>query len=708
MQGPFYKFLSSIVSIWILLASAINAQDTATLLADQIQIDPGGQIVAEGNVVVFYQDTRLTATRIIYDKSGDQLSIDGPIVVTSPDGNEFSAESATLDRTLQNGILISARLVLDRQLQLAAAEVARVGNRYTTLSRTVASSCEVCAENPTPLWEIRANRVIHDSLERQLYFENATLRVVGVPIFYIPRLRLPDPTLERTSGFLIPRLQTSSTLGTGLKVPYFFAAGPHVDLTVTPYVSASTATLEFGYRQEVKNGKITADGAITNDDIEGGRGYLFANAEYRLPRGFLAKGQLEFVSDPGYLFLYDYSEKDRLTNALKVSRVRDKDFFRSGITEFRTLRENEIPIRRTLPDRFIEATYERIIDPLSFGGRTTLSLEAAALNRPSSTDVDGRDVSRLGIGLTWRDDVVFGPGIVTSAELGARLDTYNIGQDSNFDTTVSRLVPRGAVELRWPLARHDDSGTSDIVEPIVRIDFADAGSEQVPLEDSRIVEFDEANLFSYSRYPGIDGVEDGARVAAGLMWHRQYASGWSLDLAAGRVASLDGSLGFADGTGLTGDQSEWLFAVRFGLGDQFWLANRSLFDDNVAFTLSETRFDWQADRGQIGTSYIFAEPEPAENRNDRLSEWSLDGSLNINDNWTASTDWRYDFTAGRAARAGLGLEFTNECVRVDLSLSRRFATSTSVTPTTDFGFRVSLLGVGNGTNGRAPRRSCKG
>lgn len=696
-----------LLAAFLLGALPAPAQDMATLVADTISVDPRGEVTATGNVEVFYGGTRLTARSISYSRQGDRLYIEGPIRVSEPDGTILLAEAAELDRDLSDGILRSARLVLDEQLQLAANQIARVGNRYTRLDRVVASSCEVCAANPTPLWEIRATSVIHDQEERQLYFSNAQLRLAGFPVFYVPRLRLPDPTLKRSRGFLIPRLRTSSDLGSGVKIPYFFPIGDHADVTLTPYLSTSTRTLELTFRQNLRGGSLGAIGALTHDDIEGDRGFFFADARYRLPRGFLLTGQLEFVSDPGYLFIYDYSSKDRLTNEIAVTRFREKDRFRASITEFRTLRETEIPIRDTLPDRFIEVFYERELPELSFGGRTVATVEAAALNRPSAADIDGRDVTRLGASIDWRKDRVFGPGLVASVELGLRVDAYNIGQDSSLGTNLTRFVPRGAAELRWPLVRSTQDGGREILEPVIRLDVSDRGGNVVPVEDSTVVEFDEANLFSHTRYPGVDGVEDGARVAAGLAWRREDPAGWQMDFALGRIAHLDGSLGFGAGSGLEGDRSEWLLAARFGLMDRLFLMNRSLFDERLNFTLSESRIDWTTDRFRVGSSFIYAVPEPAEGRLDQLSEWTFDGSYALNDRWTASADWRYDFTAGRAARTGIELGYRNECIDVSFSVTRRYAATTAVDPTTDFGFRVSLIGVGQ--SGIAPvRRGCRG
>ena len=684
------------------------AQDLASLIADSISVDPAGRVTASGNVEVFYQGTRLTARQITYSRSGDRLTISGPIRITDADGTVILASEAELDRDLRNGVLVSARLVLDQQLQLAANEIARVDDRFTRLDRVVASSCEVCVNAPTPVWEIRASRVIHDDIERQLYFENAQFRVAGVPILYFPRLRLPDPSVERATGLLVPQITSSSDLGTGIKLPYFITLGDHADITLTPYLSRSTTTLEFDYRQLLRNGRIDVEGAVSHDDVRDSRGYFFGTAELDLPRGYTATGQLELVSDPAYLFEYGYSDKDRLKNELAFTRVRRKDRFRAAISEFRTLRESEIPIRDTLPDQFIEAAYLREIPDLAFGGRTTASIGFYALERPSSDDILGRDVSRLSAEINWKRGWTLGPGIIASTELGFRADAYTTAQDSNFQNELVRAVPRAAAELRWPMSRRTKDGGVEVLEPIMRIDVSDTGGDVVPLEDSRVVEFDEANLFSPSRYPGFDGAEDGVRVAIGASWQRVDPDGWVVDVALGRVANLTGDLGFGEGSGLEGDRSEWLASGRLSVGDDFQVISRSLFDTNLRFTLSETRLDWQNDRLRLGTNYLFAVPEPSEDREDSLSEWSFDGSYDINDRWTARADWRYDFNADRATRTGIGLGYRTECIDLALSVSRRFADSTSVDPTTEFGFRVSLTGIGGRGSDRSTLRRCRG
>ena len=685
----------------------LRAQEFASLVADSISIDPSGRLTASGNVEILVQGTRLTATSVTYRSDGDQLTLSGPIHVTDEDGTVFLADHADLDRRLRDGVLVSARMVLEQHFQIAANRIARTSDRYTRLDRVVASSCEVCATNPVPLWEIRASRVVHDDVENQLYFTNARLRFSGVPILYVPRLRLPDPSLDRADGFLIPQFKATSDLGTGVKLPYFLAFGNHRDITVTPYLSSSTTTVEFRYRQELERGRIEATGAVSSDDIAGSRNYLLGNARHLLPRGFLFEAQAEYASDPGYLFTYDYADRDRLTNQLSVTRVRNKDLFRSEFTEYRTLRDAEIESRDTLPARFLDIHYERELPKLSFGGRTFAGISSSSLIRPSSESTEegvGRDVSRIGASVDWSRTRTLSSGLVARAELGFRGDGYTVAQDRKLENNLSRLTSRTALELRFPMGRRNASGRREFLEPILRIDASGTNGDVVPNEDSRVVEIDEANLFAPTRYPGIDRRDDGLRVAVGGVWSRENPGQWDVDLALGRVFSVSGGQG-PDGSA---DESDWLVSGRLGFGRDLAVHSRSLVAGGLDITLSETRLDWSASRHTLSSSYFHAVPDAAKGRDDRLSEWSFEGAYDVGDGWTARADWRYDFAADRAARTKLGLDYRTECVHLALSLSRRFANSTSVDSTTEIGFHVSLLGIGSRDDGRAGQRICRG
>ena len=49
-------------------------------------------------------------------------------------------------------------------------------------------------------------KMLHDSKKKTIYYNNAVIKVYDVPIFYIPKLSHPDPTVKRRSGFLPPSI----------------------------------------------------------------------------------------------------------------------------------------------------------------------------------------------------------------------------------------------------------------------------------------------------------------------------------------------------------------------------------------------------------------------------------------------------------------------------------------------------------------------
>ncbi len=679
----------------------------ATLVADTVWIDGNNTLTAEGHVEILHGTTRIKASRIIYAGASSSLQIDGPITMINGDEIIILADSAAMDSDLQNGILRGARMVLNQQVQLAAAEINRVNGRYTQLYKTVASSCQVCADNPVPLWQIRARRIIHDQQDRQLYFDGAVLQIANVPILYLPRLRLPDPTLKRATGFLTPTLKSSSKLGWGLKTPYFIKLGDHADVTVTPYLGTKTKTFELGFRRAFRTGDISFESAFSNDEVFPGqeRGYFFGEGRFDLPHDYVLNFDIELTSDRDYLLDYGYSTKDRLDSAISISRARRDQLIDVELVHYRSLRLTEN--NDTLPTVVGDFTYHQRFEPVLFGGDASVRFEGHGHYRDATILGDlGRDLGRASLRLDWRRKWTLRNGMVASVLGELNADYYSVRQGLPGELNGYQITPAAAIELRWPFVKSSRAGVSHVLEPVVQMVWSDRTTANVPDEDSRLVEFDEGNLFSLSRFPGADRYEHGYRANVGVTWTRYDPKGWSLGVTVGRIFRARNLGQFRSSTGLGGINSDWLTAVQLKLPHNLTLTNRSVFDGNFNFAKNETRLTWQNAKIALASSYIWMEAEPYESRPLDTSEWTMDAAYKIDPNWTGKFDWRYDFIEGDAAYAGIGLEYRNECVKVDLSLSRRFTSSGSLTPSTDFGFTVSLTGFGSNSSGRGSARSC--
>lgn len=710
------RFLALLLFL-VTLAAKVPAQDLATLVSDRLEITGDTQLIADGNVEVFYKGRKLQAARIVFDQATGRLEITGPITLTETGGQiVILASQAELDADLGEGILTSARMVLNQQLTIAAERLMRTGKGRTTLETVSASSCKVCKGNPTPLWELRASKVTHDETQHQLTFDHAQLRLAGVPVFYIPRLRMPDPTLQRATGFLIPTIRSTSELGTGLKLPYFITLGASADLTLTPYLTTKgSRTLELRYRRAFANGKLSATGALTDDQVLPGktRGYLFVDGSFRLPLdfGLTIKGQT--VTDPAYLLDYGIANHDRLDSRIEVSRTRRNEYISGRIISFQTLRDTEDTT--TIPSLISDLTYHRRFALGFLGGEGGLQFQThnhvrTSINPldgiDSDTIADGRDLARMSTRFNWRRSV-FLPGGIEGVFLGeATVDAYRISQDALYEGRTTRSHGSAGVELRWPWVKTSAAGVTQVIEPVAQFIWSPSNLESLPNEDSVLVEFDEGSLFLLDRFPGSDAVERGARSNLGLSWTRYDPNGWSMGVTVGRVFRSADLGQFGPGSGLAAKTSDWLAAATLTLPESYALTARAVFDDSFSLTKGEARLTFSQPKLTLASSLIWAVADPTESRYDPTEEITFDALRKIGPNWTGRLSGRYDFVADQGTVAALGVEYLNECMRFGVSLSRRFTSSTSVSPTTDFTLSLELVGFGGGTTGGAAR-TCK-
>ena len=688
-----------------LVLAQSNTVQPAILVADNVSIDQNRVLQAQGNVEAFQGDIRLKASSVSYDQKSGALQIIGPITIQDGANITILADQAELSANLQNGLLIGARMVLNQRLQLASVEMNRVDGRYTQLYKTAVTSCNVCTDGRPPLWQIRAKRVVHDQAKQQLYFDDAQFRIGNIPVFYLPRLRLPDPTLKRATGFLIPSFQTTSQLGTGIRVPYFIKVGNHRDITLTPYLSSKTRTLEFRYRQAFETGNILFNGAATNDYLRPNktRGYIFGEGQFELPRQYVLDFDIETTTDNAYLKEYRYSKKDRLDSEIAVSRTRRDKYVRVGFINFRTLRDSED--NTTLPTNVFDVDFERRVIPKFIGGEISVDANAHAHFRSSKADIIGRDLLRFNLEIDWEKQWALKSGLFAETKLGFAADAFSIGQDSSFPASETALIPYGSITLRYPLIRKTQKATQ-ILEPLLQFGWVGGDHPNIPIEESARVEFDEGNLLELSRYPRPDRRERGRTIAIGANWGRHDPNGWSTTLTIGQILRSQTDSSFSETSGLSSTISDFIVAGQFRTQSGLQLIGRGLFNDRLDVAKAEMRGSWLTNKTSISASYLWMSDDLAEARPIKVSELTFDGAYQINDHWSASSNWRYNLIEDRASNAGLGLTYQNECVSIDLSVNRSNTSSTSVEPSTNLGFKVSLQGFSASNGTQRFKRSC--
>ena len=147
-----------------------------------------------------------------------------------------------------------------------------------------------------------------------------------------------------------------------------------------------------------------------------------------------------------------------------------------------------------------------------------------------------------------------------------------------------------------------------VIEPIAQVIYSDEFGhdlDDIPNEDSQLPEFDETNLFSLNRFPGLDRLETGLRANLGVSYTRYDPAGWSLGLTLGRVIRAEPDPAFWEGTGLAGRWSDYVGAVSLDFAWGLGLVNRALFDDGFAFRRNEFAMVYDGERGDLRAAYVY-------------------------------------------------------------------------------------------------------
>lgn len=693
----FVSFLLASASV----ALAQDQDDPVRVIADRIEIAPDGDLIASGDIEIFYGAENLIAEEIRYDT--ETLNVTGPILFTDENGDTIEAEFAELSRDLQNGLLKSARIMLEDQLELQAAEMERIDGITAELRGVAATSCISCDTRP-PLWQIRASAVRHDKLKRTVHFKNAQVRVADIPILYLPRLRIPDPNLKRAAGFLVPSIRSTSRLGTGVVVPYFVPIGTDKDITLTPYISAKTRTLEVRYRQVVKNGSITFDGAISDDDIESAslRAYGRIVGKFNVLDGYKLGFTLQSVSDDAYVGDYQLDTSETMESNITLERTKEDQHQEISLSNYQSLYDNE----GNRPFLTSFGQIEQSVAMARIGGTLSVRGEFWGAARSSDLNATGRDIMRANTGVRYQRVWDLAAGTQVSFEHESRLDHFVIDQDDAYNRQNTTSTHSSALTLRWPLIGRSKTG-AHYVEPIYQIARVRMSKDiAVPAEESIHSEFDQGNLLALSRFPAPDRVETGQRRAVGVNYNYRGMTGYELGLSLGQIEWETQPSDFSQTSGLAGVKSDLLLAaqVETPIGLNFYA--RTLLDDQGKAGKSEVISKFNFKKYSVDGRYSFLPADSEAQRNNDIAEWTLNQSYKMGENWQLSNSLRYDLQADSLATAGIGVKWDGQCSSVVFSADRRFTDLGTSPPQTTYGFSIALKGFSTGGASRAIKTSC--
>ena len=494
----------------------------------------------------------------------------------------------------------------------------------------------------------------------------------------------------------MPGFSQSDIYGFGFKLPYYRTLGPSADATVTPFVTTSGGVLLEGeYRRRFAYGGFDLWGVVTLDDsLDGhpGRGAIFADGAFRLPQGFVTDFDLEVASDDSFLQQYDYSDADRLTSFVRISRTRPTSTSSSAPSASRACATTRTPRPSPSPSRC--SNYRRLIEAPLIGGRLGLDLQSLGILRD-----DGTNMVRAGGGIDWNRQWLLPRGVLAEGTARAVLDLYQVWNDPvQPDGFEARGMPTVAAKLRWPLVR--TTGRAEhVIEPIAQVDLL-----RLPRRDRRAergqpaprVRRDQPVLAQPlpRRGPARDRPARQPRGQlhaprpGGLVGRRDARPGDPL-----RAAAV-----------LPRRRRHPRRLVRLRRRGLRRLRHRPR-GGRPGAVQPRARLPAQRVRAGLGhgrapgcrrptSTSPRSRTIPSSGPSPTTSELSLDARYRVHPNWEVRGLWRYDIERGSNLRAGAGITYGNECAEFDLSISRRYTSSDNVPPSTSVGFSLQLAGIG--------------
>ena len=99
----------------------------------------------------------------------------------------------------------------------------KLNEKQTSFEKSIFTTCAYRKNDKCPPWSIQSKKMLHDNVKKTIYYDHALIKLYDIPIFYIPKLAHPDPTIKRRSGFLPPTITNSKNLSSGISIPYFWS-----------------------------------------------------------------------------------------------------------------------------------------------------------------------------------------------------------------------------------------------------------------------------------------------------------------------------------------------------------------------------------------------------------------------------------------------------------------------------------------------------
>jgi LPS-assembly protein len=727
----------------------IGSQNVA-VTSDQLTYDANShKVLADGDVRVDYDGYVITGDHLVFDQRAQTAHFVGQVVVTAPDKTVYRAPDMVLSKRMNEALM--------RQLTITTREGALVtagygdmqSGRQTVLTDMTYSPCGRCidAKGHRIGWSAKATKMVYNNKTYNVTLTQPSLYLLGIPVAWLPWLSMPDPT-KRLSTFRFPSYDSSPEMGSAVNLPYFIAAGPDTDILLAPRLMSRQGFLmraDVDHRFVNGTMHVEAYGVYQRDPQafapytgadRTARGGLQTWGRFVPEKDWTVGWSYTAFTDPSFFEDYHLAYSSTVNNQLYATEVSGNQYLDLRVQRFDRLGDMTAASAAAAPARqalvLPNINYRNVLylpgdmGELDLTGsllgvqrqaddvRTTLSNPTTSPPTPVRYTMGFAEEKFHGMGeLDWQKQFITPGGFAVTPFFGMRLDaaTYNGASTLAGAPTANQLfnaTPIAAVDVRFPMIARTGWATH-VVEPIAQLVYraSDVTDVGITNDDSQSFILDDANLFSYNRFSGIDRQETGLRANVGGRYQLNFDNGGWLDLAAGESFHLAGTNAFdtADPTQVTTGQgmsndSSYIVAGLQGSAIQGLVTGAKVQVDPSSgdVTRGGVQGTWNWNGYNLNANYLYVAANPA--RGILSDQHEIEGGFTVPvpfvDYWSFDAFSGWDIAKEQWLISGAGLHYNDGYLQYGVDVS-----ATGPTNTTQNDFRVlisyKLKGLGGGT-----------
>ena len=176
------------------------------------------------DVVIEYQDIKITADRAYYDFSTKTATLTGHVIIDQGP-TRLSGTKGVFHMDTKTGVLEDATADLAPMYHIVARSIEKVGEATYHVDHGLFTACDM----PNPEWSFSLAEATV-TLNDYARMKNVAFRAGSVPVLFTPYLIWPTKE-DRASGLLVPAIGYSNQRGGFLGLSYYWVTGRSTDLT---------------------------------------------------------------------------------------------------------------------------------------------------------------------------------------------------------------------------------------------------------------------------------------------------------------------------------------------------------------------------------------------------------------------------------------------------------------------------------------------